>query len=463
MSDEAKLVALQREALNNERAAYVREFDWKQECERRRDTLRKLLPLLQQHEQTILHALHADLGKSETEAFTTEFALVRAEVHLAIKKLKQWMRPRRKCPSMATFPAWGRVQREPYGLVLILSPWNYPFQLSMIPLVGAIAAGNRCILKPSAQCPQTAKAVQDLVAAWLPKEQAAVLLGGHDVSDRLLNERFDHIFFTGSTDIGKMVMRKAAEHLTPVTLELGGKSPCIVDASADLDLAARRIAFGKTVNAGQTCVAPDYVLAHWDVAEKLIGKISDHWRVFYGPNILGNPAWPRIISDKHLARLLGLLENEKVASGGHADERRMEPTILYPTAWESPLMQEEIFGPILPVIPYDHLDEALSRIRQMETPLAFYMYTGNRKQAENALRSVPFGGGCVNDCLMHIANHHLPFGGLGNSGMGNYHGEASFRCFTHEKSVLMGSRIDNPLRYPPYTERKNSLLRRLLK
>ena len=461
--DERSLVALQRAALQQERAQKAHAYNWRQDCERRRLLLKRLLELLDQHEPAILQALHDDLGKCATEAYTTEIALVRTEIKHAIRKLKRWMRPQGVCASMSTFPARGRIFKEPLGMVLIFSPWNYPFQLSMNPLVGAIAAGNRCIVKPSAQCPHTAEAVQRLVTDWLPKEHAAVVLGGHEVSDSLLSERFDHIFFTGSAAVGRMVMQKAAEHLTPVTLELGGKSPSIVDASADLDLAARRIAFAKGVNAGQTCIAPDYVLAHQDIADALVQKISTHWQVFYGKNALNNAHWPRIINQKHYERLMKLLEDEHVVAGGHGAEGRIQPTLVYPGNWASPLMQEEIFGPILPVIPFANLKEALAKVRQRETPLALYLYSGNERDATLALESVPFGGGCINDSLMHIANHHLPFGGLGQSGMGRYHGKTSFDCFTHQKGVLKGTKMDNPLRYPPYTEKKDKLLRKLLK
>lgn len=463
MTIERDAVALMRAAMEAERNAFVQGHDWREECTRREEQLARLLTLLDAFEPDTLSALQADLGKSATEAYTTELALVRAEARLFMRRLGRWMRPKRVLPSLATFPAWGRITHEPYGLVLILSPWNYPFQLVMVPLIGAIAAGNRCIIKPSSQCPATAELLQRLVAKWLSPETATVLLGGHDVSDRLLEQRFDHIFFTGSPEVGRMVMRKAAEHLTPVTLELGGKSPCIVDETADLKLAARRIAFGKAVNAGQTCIAPDYVLAHESIANELVRRIAENWKAFYGSDALESSAWPRIISQKSYNRLMSLLDGAQTVSGGQGRDLRIQPTLVFPTQWEHPLMQEEIFGPILPVIPYNDLGDALEQIRLREAPLALYLFTADTSGARSILRSLPFGGGCINDCLMHIAHHHLPFGGLGTSGMGRYHGRASFQCFTYRKGVLRGAKADNPLRYPPYTARKHKLLRMLLK
>lgn len=456
-----ELLAVQREALKQSRLSLP--GDHRVEVEQRLGVLRSLQRQFKAQETDILQALHSDLGKSAAEGYATELALVYAELRHTIRHLKNWMAPRRTSASLAATPGRGRVQAEPYGHVLIISPWNYPFQLSMIPLIGALAAGNHCIVKPSQQSPETGKVMRDIVEKALPRELAAVVLGSREESDALLNERFDYIFFTGSPTIGKHVMERASHHLTPVTLELGGKSPCLVDETADIPLAARRIAFGKGINAGQTCIAPDYVLAHESIAHQLMEGIAQNWTQFYGADALANPQWPRIINQRHYQRLMGLLSGEAICHGGLGDGMRIQPTLLKDVTWDSPVMQEEIFGPLLPVITYQSLDEVLRRLAEMEKPLAFYFFSKDRSRIRRVLHATAFGGGCVNDCLMHVTSSELPFGGVGQSGMGRYHGKASFDTFSHHKSVLFKGGFDVPFRYPPYSQNKFTLLKRLLK
>lgn len=459
------IVAAQREAIRKEKhekaVAPAPSHGWKREAAQRIDKLRRLRELLRQSESAVLAALSEDLGKSPGEAYLTELGMVLAELSHTIRGLRSWMKPRRVRGSLSVFPSRCLRLPEPYGLVLILSPWNYPFQLTMVPLIGAIAAGNRCVVKPSNQSPRTAQLIADLVAAWLPAEEAAVVLGGREENAQLLDQRFDHIFFTGGQAVGRLVMRKAAEHLTPVTLELGGKSPCIVDASADIDLAARRIAFGKGINAGQTCVAPDYLLVQRDVKAQLLAGIEASWRAFYGDDPLISADWPRIINAKHHGRLMDLLRAAQATEQG--GEGRIAPTLIDGAYWDSPLMREEIFGPLLPVITFDSQEEVIDRLSQMEKPLALYLFSRDEDGIARVMRGVSFGGGCVNDTLIHLSNPRLPFGGVGASGMGSYHGRQSFDTFSHIKSLVRKGRLDFSFRYPPYGEGKLRLLRRILR
>ena len=461
------LVALQRRAYDAERSGALLSQDSRavfiQEYHTRRDTLLKLRQMIIDREHEIEQALYTDLAKSSTESYMTETGIVLSEINFALKRLKKWMRPKRVRGSLSTFPGRNYLYPEPFGLVLILAPWNYPFQLSLLPLIGAIAAGNRCILKPSEHAPATARLLEDMAEHWVKPERAAVLTGGAELSRALLDEKFDYIFFTGGTGIGREVMKKAAEHLTPLTLELGGKSPCIVDAGADLELSAKRIAFGKVINAGQTCVAPDYLLVHEKVKPKLMELIQDNWNQFYGGHPLHSPDWPKIINERHYSRLMKLMENETIYAGGQGDGQKIAPTLLEHVTWDSPIMQEEIFGPILPVLSFNNLDEAVLEINRRERPLACYIFTDKEEQAKALLRAISFGGGCINDTLVHTSNPHLPFGGVGNSGLGSYHGKKSFDTFTHYKSIVYRGKADLPFRYPPFGEHKTNMLKQFLK
>lgn len=429
----------------------------------RLDQLEILKKTILKWEDAICDALYTDLGKTHEEAYMTEVGMVLSEIGFFMKNLAKWARPKKVRSPLALFPARSYILREPYGTVLILSPWNYPFQLAMNPLVGAIAAGNHCILKPSSSAPCTAHVIAKLIAECFPVEQAAAVLGSHVESQALLEERFDYIFYTGGVRVGQMVLEKAAQHLTPVTLEMGGKSPCIVDKTASIGLAARRIAFGKALNAGQTCVAPDYLLVHENVANRLLNGIRSAWDQFYG-DALQSPQWPRMINERHYQRVMELIAGEQVFCGGVGDGRRIAPTILVNVQWDSPVMREEIFGPVLPVITFRRIEEVIPILKEMEKPLALYLFTHDASVQEQVLSQVPFGGGCVNDTVIHLSNSRLPFGGVGMSGMGKYHGKYSFDTFTHEKSVVVkGTRPDVSMRYPPYTGEKLEKIRKFLR
>ena len=414
-------------------------------------------------EADIYRALEEDLGKCPGEAFMTEIGMVLAEIGCAMRNLRRWAAPRRVRTPLAQFPSRSYVLSEPYGVVLIMSPWNYPLQLTLSPFVGAVAAGNHCILKPSNYSPATSQVIAQLIAECFPAERAAVILGGREENQALLDERFDYIFFTGGVTVGKIVLEKAAKHVTPVTLELGGKSPCIVDDSADIPVAARRIAFGKALNAGQTCVAPDYLLVHEKVKARLMEEIKRCWQDFYG-DPLTSPQWPRMVNVRHYDRVMHLIRGEAVYCGGRGDGERIAPTLLDNVSWDAPVMQEEIFGPVLPVLSFRDPEEAIQAINAHEKPLALYLFTRRESMKESVLTRVPFGGGCVNDTIIHLATDRMPFGGVGQSGMGGYHGKASFDTFSHQKSIVSKANwLDLPVRYPPFTNRKIRIMKKLMK
>ena len=430
----------------------------------RRQALEGLRNAIRREEGAIFDALRKDLNKAPMESYMSEVSMVLHELRCALAHLNRWTRPRRVGAPLSQFPAEGTVLPEPYGVALIMSPWNYPFLLSLQPLIGAVAAGNCVVLKPSAYAPATAEVLARLVGEVFDPRHVTVVTGGRQENQALLEEKFDYIFFTGSPSVGREVMAKAARNLTPVTLELGGKSPCIVDSTAHIPLAARRIAFGKFLNAGQTCVAPDYLLVHKAVKEPLAAALERAVEEFFGPDPLENPDYPRIINEKHYNRLLGLLEGEKVRFGGQAREGRIAPTLLDAVSPQAPVMGEEIFGPILPMLEFERLEEAIDFVRQRPKPLALYLFTRDRRAEKQVLSRVPFGGGCVNDTVIHLACPGLPFGGVGESGMGSYHGKATFDTFSHYKGVLRrGLHPDVSLRYHPYTPEKMKLLRRFLK
>ncbi|KOR82568.1 aldehyde dehydrogenase [Paenibacillus solani] len=421
------------------------------EVDFRLQQLTKLRQVLIARELEIVEALRKDLNKSEQEAYTTEIGMVYKELSFIIKNLKRWAKPKRVRTALTHIGSKSMVYTEPYGNVLIIAPWNYPWQLAISPLIGALAAGNTAIVKPSELTPCVSKLITAIIEETFEPQYVASVEGGPEVSESLLNQRMDYIFFTGSTKVGRIVMETASKQLTPVTLELGGKSPCIVHEDAPLALAASRIAFGKYTNAGQTCVAPDYILVHSKVKESFIAHLKTAITSFYGENPLINPDYGRIVSEKHFERLTGFLNNGTLRHGGNTSRERLliEPTVLDDITWEMPVMEEEIFGPLCPILTYENIHEAVQAINARPKPLALYLFTENEDVQDYVLSSVSFGGGCVNDTLMHLATPYLPFGGVGESGMGSYHGEHSFHTFSHRKSVLkQTNRFDFKFRYP---------------
>ena len=431
----------------------------------RRTALKRLGAAIRAHERDISAALMADLNKSSTEGYMCEVGLTLSELSFVEKRLARWMRDRNHLTPLAQFPARSFTVQEPYGVVLIMSPWNYPFLLTMEPLIGAIAAGNCCVVKPSAYSPATSAVIRDILSQCFPPEYVAVVEGGRAENQALLDQKFDYIFFTGGTAVGKEVMSKAAKHLTPVTLELGGKSPCIVDATARLELAAKRIVFGKLLNCGQTCVAPDYLLIDRRVKDRFLAHLRKQISLQYG-DPLDNAGYVRMVNRKHFDRVMGLIDPSKVVLGGGSDPNslKIQPTVLDGVSPEDSVMQEEIFGPVLPVLPFDRVEEALEFVNARPRPLALYLFSREKRVQELFLRRASFGGGCINDTIIHLATSRMPFGGVGNSGMGGYHGWASFDTFSHRKSIVKKSPwIDLPVRYAPYTPVKNQLLRLFLR
>lgn len=417
------------------------------------NSLQKLKTAIKSNEEEICAALTADLGKPDLEAVISETAIVVREIDFVCRHLQQWSAPRRIRSSLLNYPAKGTIYCEPLGVALIIGPWNYPAQLIFSPLVGALAAGNCAMLKPSELAVQTSQVVHRIISETFEPDHVCVVEGGQETSQALLEQCFDIIFFTGSTRVGRLVMQAAAKHLTPVILELGGKSPAIVDADANLEVAARRIVWGKFFNAGQTCVAPDYLLVHSDVKQDLLDKMVAQIKIFYGSEPRLSPDFARIINDAHFARLTSYLKDGEIIVGGDSvpSERYLAPTILDQVAWQSPIMQEEIFGPVLPVLSFTGQDDLVALVERHATPLALYYFSQNRSKQQQMMSSTAFGGGCINDTIVHLTEHHLPFGGVGTSGQGGYHGKAGFEAFSHRKSVLRrGTWLDLPLRYPPY-------------
>jgi aldehyde dehydrogenase (NAD+) len=418
----------------------------------RREQLRKFHDAIVAQEPALSAALYSDLRKSPAEAYGSEIGLVLSETRHALRHLDAWAKPVNRRAPLLAWPARGFVQPEPLGLALILGPWNYPLQLLLSPLVGALAAGNCAILKPSEFAPQTAAAVARLMDATFPQEYLAVVQGDQATGEALLREKFDSIFFTGSTSVGRAVMSAAAQHLTPVTLELGGKCPCLVCADAPLEVTARRIVWGKFMNAGQTCVAPDFVLVERKVREPLLAALQKTLREFYGEDPQQSPSYGRIVNRKHWERLTAYLRSGKIAYGGRHDaaDLYLAPTILTEVPPNASVMNEEIFGPILPVLEFDTLEGALGMFRDRPTPLALYLFSRNRATQDRVLAETRSGGVCLNDTVTHMVGKDLPFGGVGESGFGAYHGRASFDCFSHHRSVLRRSfRIETRLLYPP--------------
>jgi aldehyde dehydrogenase (NAD+) len=414
------------------------------------ETLKKILT---EHEEELVSAVYKDFRKPEMETYATELGILHDEISYTIRKLRKWVKPKRVPGTLINFPSSNYTVAEPYGAVLIIAPWNYPIQLALLPMVGAIAAGNTVVVKPSELSPNTSSVLKKIIDAWFKEEYVTVVEGGVEVNKDLLAQDFDHIFFTGSTRVGKIVMEAAAKNLTPVTLELGGKSPCIVDGTAKIKTAAKRIAWGKFLNAGQTCVAPDYVLVHRQVKEEFLQELKRSVKEFYGVNPKLSPDFARIINEDHFQRLHSYLEEGEVYSGGRFDKEEcyLEPTILTEVKNESSVMEEEIFGPILPIVEFNRIADAIHCVNSKPKPLALYLFTENATTERLVFKECSFGGGAVNDVVAHLGNRHLPFGGVGNSGMGVYHGKSSFDTFSHTKSIMRKPTwLDIPFRYAPY-------------
>ena len=432
----------------------------------RRSMLLRLKAAILANESEINAALHADLRKSASESYMCEVGMTLAELSYVLSHMNRWARPQRVLTPLVQFHAKSFTIKNPYGVVLIMSPWNYPFMLTMEPLIGALAAGNCCVVKPSAYAPETSKVIAKILSECFPPEYVCTVEGGRRENQALLDQRFDYIFFTGGVTVGKEVMRKAAEHLTPVSLELGGKSPCIVDRTAKLSLAAKRLAFGKLLNCGQTCVAPDYLLIDRRVKDEFLEHLKRHITSMLGEDALTNDKYVRMVSQRHFDRVCSLIDPDKVVLGGKADPDTLtiQPTIMERVNAEDPVMQEEIFGPVLPVITYDSIDEAIDFINSREHPLALYLFSEDKSVQDRFLKTVPFGGGCINDTIIHLATSRMGFGGVGQSGMGSYHGKKSFETFSHEKSIVNKSTwIDLPFRYMPYSRFKDLLIRMFLR
>lgn len=432
----------------------------------RREALKKLRSALRKWEPRICAALEADLGKCAMETYMTEIGMVQAGLSDALSHLSRWSRPKRVAAPLAQFPSRCRVVPEPYGVSLIISPWNYPVLLCLDPLVAALAAGNCCVVKPSSMSPATSAVLAEMLSSIFSPAYVSVVLGGRESIGALLEQKFDYIFFTGSPKVGHVVMEAAARHLTPLTLELGGKSPCIVDESANVRVAARRIAFGKILNAGQTCVAPDYLMIHASRKEEFVAEYRAAVQEMLGEEPLQNKEFTHIINARHFERLCGLMRDARAVVGGRSDAEslRIEPTLLDGITPDSAAMQEEIFGPILPMMTWEKWNDVEDFVLSRPRPLASYFFTTDSSAEKRFIANLAFGGGCVNDTIIHLAVHGLPFGGIGDSGMGAYHGKAGFDTFTHHKSVLTkGNWLDLPFRYHPYNSLKSRILRLFLR
>jgi aldehyde dehydrogenase (NAD+) len=413
--------------------------------------LNQLRNLIKTNEKSLMDALKQDLNKSEFDSFISEIGIVLEEIRFTIKNLRKWAQPRRVKTSLTGLGSKSYIYPEPYGVTLIIAPWNYPFQLAIAPLIGAIAAGNCAIVKPSELTPKTSTILHNIINENFPTDYISVVEGGVETSTALLKENFDYIFFTGSVPVGRIIMEAASKHLTPVTLELGGKSPCIVHEDANLKLAAKRIAWGKYINAGQTCVAPDYLFVHKKVKDEFLRLFKESVIELYGKDPVLKGEFTRIVSERHFKRLTSFLENGSIYFGGRFDQSKLtlEPTVLIDVSWENDVMQDEIFGPILPVLEYENLSTMIGKINSRPKPLALYTFSTSQDVQNHILNHVSFGGGCINDTVFHLSSPYLPFGGVGESGIGAYHGKGSFDVFSHEKSILKQTNLfDLPFRYP---------------
>lgn len=432
----------------------------------RRKALARLKSAIRRNEKAWKAALKKDLNKSGFEAYMTEIGMTLSEITYVQKHLEQWMRVKFVPTPLSQFHARSFTIPEPYGVVLIMAPWNYPLMLSLEPLVDAIAAGNCVVLKPSAYAPETSALMRKIIGQTFPEHYITVIEGGRQENEMLLEQRFDYIFFTGSVAVGKTVMEKASRYLTPVTLELGGKSPCIVDESANLKLAAKRIIFGKLLNSGQTCVAPDYLIVHETIKARFLEMLQSQIYQMLGKEPLENPDYPRMINEKHYKRVMKLIKTEKIVTGGYGKEETLQiaPTILDHVTWDSPVMKEEIFGPVLPVITFKTEEELPEILGHFEKPLAVYTFTTKKTMENYVLKNLSFGGGCINDTIIHLATSAMGFGGVGGSGMGSYHGKNGFETFSHRKSIVKKYNwIDLPMRYHPYNKWKEKMIQMFLK
>jgi aldehyde dehydrogenase (NAD+) len=422
--------------------------------------LKKLKEGIRKYEPEIMASLYDDLHKPLFESYASEIGILYTEIDHVIRHLRSWSHPRHVATPIIHFLSRSYVYQEPYGVVLIIGPWNYPFQLVIAPLIGAIAAGNCVLIKPSEFSPSTSQTIAQMIGELFSPDYVTVFQGEAEATQKLLEEKLDYIFFTGSTAVGKIVMTAAARHLTPVTLELGGKSPCIVHEDASLKYGIKRIAWGKFFNAGQTCIAPDYVLIHRSIKDEFVEKMIKTVFSFYGEDPMKSPDYARIINERHFNRLLSLMKSGRILSGGKylSKDLYISPTIIDRVFPEEPLMQEEIFGPLLPLVEYDNIDEAIAFVNQRPRPLALYCFSESKKIQDKVLRETSSGGCCINDTVSHIGSQELPFGGIGDSGMGAYHGKASFDTFSHRRGILYRSNlVDMPLRYPPYHDRVSLL------
>lgn len=433
----------------------------------RKQMLKKLYASVVFHKEEILSALTSDLGKSDFEGFMCEVGLSLTEISYMIKNVKKFAKEKTVVTPLAQFASRSYKKPCPYGNTLIMSPWNYPFLLSIEPLANAIAAGNTVIIKPSAYSPATSKIIEKILSECFEKKFVAVVTGGRSENSALLEQKFDFVFFTGSQAVGKEVLRHTAENLTPAILELGGKSPCIVDESAKIPLAAKRIVFGKYLNCGQTCVAPDYILCHKDIKEEFVKEVKIQIEKQYGKNPLENSDYGKIINQKHFERVSSLINTEKVVYGGksNSQSQQIEPTVLDNVTWDDEVMQEEIFGPIMPIITFENLDEVISTLQKKQKPLALYFFSQNKNNIKAITEKVSYGGGCINDTIIHLATSEMGFGGVGESGMGSYHGKTGFDAFSHTKSIVdKKTWLDLPMRYQPYDRKINGkLLKMFLK
>jgi len=452
------------EMLDNQRAFFSTGIT--RDINNRLNYLKKLKESIKNHEDEICEALSEDFGKAPFETYISEIGIVLVELGHIISHLKKWAKPERGKTPITHLPGKSRIYAEPYGTVLVISPWNYPFNLAMVPVIGALSAGNTVFLKSASETPATALIMDKILSQVFPPEWVTVLRGS-EVKDFVLDFKYDYIFFTGGPYVGRMVMEKAAVHLTPVTLELGGKSPCIVMADADMALAAKRIAWGKFFNSGQTCIAPDYLLIEEKAKTLFFDEIRGAIKKLYGENPEASPDFARIINDKHWKRIEQFLQKGEIITGGRSDAggRYIEPTVIDGISPDDPVMQEEIFGPVLPVITIDSIDDAVKFINEREKPLALYLFTKNNGNIDKVISETSYGGGCINDTMMHFANGHIPFGGVGSSGMGSYHGKLNFDTFTHYKSVYYGTAkfFDNPFRYAPYTKFAEKIIKLFMK
>ncbi len=451
-----KIISAQKTFFNTQKTKNI---------ENRLSYLKALKEEITSNEQAIYDALNRDFKKSEFETFISEYGLVISEINLAINNLKNWSRPERVKSSILTFPSSDYIYKEPYGNVLVIAPWNYPFLLAIEPLIMAIAAGNTVVLKPSELTKNTSQLIADIIENVFPKDYVTTVQGDAETSKELLAQKWDYIFFTGSVSVGKIVAEAAAKHVTPVTLELGGKSPCIIDGSVDLKLTAKRIVWGKFINGGQTCIAPDYIVIKSDFKKEFIEILKTEITSAYGEKPMDSPDFPRIINKKNTARLVNMLKNVQVVFGGEVDEERcfVSPTLIDEPTLESAVMSEEIFGPILPILSYVTTEDIEKIINHYDKPLSFYVFSNHKTFVEALLNTFSFGGGVVNDVLIHFGNHRLPFGGVGNSGMGAYHGKLGFDTFSHRKAIIKrGNWVDPSLRYAPY-KNKLGLIKKIFK